>query len=204
VSRQREDGKRGLRHGHLALRLVLVRHGDIIHPGVAAFDEAILSEKGKKQMRELALHWPYEKPAQIFSSTLPRALQSAMILCESFNTPLRALADLREWSPSFENITEEEYLRREEECWRDHDMECDTGESINEAMERIRRGMRRVVEEAVHGIVAVVGHGMIFTMFLASVRGKRPDIEYKRRIKNAATAVVEHDGGGFRVVKDFV
>jgi len=38
------------------LRLVLVRHGDIIHPGVAAFDEAVLSEEGKGQMRDLAAH----------------------------------------------------------------------------------------------------------------------------------------------------
>ena len=45
---------------------------------------------------------------------------------------------------------------------------------------------------------------MIFTMLLASVRGGRPDIEYKRRIENAATAVVEHEGGGFRIVKEFL
>ncbi len=185
------------------LRLVLVRHGDIVHPGVAAFDEAVLSEAGKTQMRELAAHWPCDRPSHVFSSTLPRALQSAMILCESFGTHLRAIADLREWSPSFANITEEEYLKREEECWRDQDREFDTGESINEAIERIGRGMRRVVEEMEDGDAAVVGHGMIFTMFLASIRGERPDIEYKKRIKNAATAIVEHDGGRFRIVKEF-
>ena len=126
-----------------------------------------------------------------------------MILCESFGAPLRAISDLREWSPSFENITEDEYLKREEECWRDQDMEFDTGESINEATERVGRGTRRVVEEMRQGDGAVVGHGMIFTMFLASVRGERPDIEYKRRIKNAATALVECDGGSFRIVKEF-
>jgi len=185
------------------LRLVLVRHGDIIHPGVAAFDEAVLSEAGKAQMRELAAHWPCDRPTQVFSSTLPRALQSGMILCESFGTSLRALADLREWSPSFDNITEEEYLRREEECWRDLDREPDTGESINEATDRIGRGMRRVVDEMVRGEAAVVGHGMIFTMFLASIRGEKPDIEYKRKIRNAATAVVEYEGGSFRIVKEF-
>jgi probable phosphoglycerate mutase len=185
------------------LRLVLVRHGDIIHPGVAAFDEATLSEAGKVQMRELAAHWPCERPARVFSSTLPRALQSAMILCESFGTHLRALADLREWSPSFENITEEEYLRREEECWRDLDREFETGESINEATERIRRGMLRVVDEMGSGEAAVVGHGMIFTMFLASIRGERPKIEYKRKIKNAATAVVEYESGSYRIAKEF-
>jgi len=126
-----------------------------------------------------------------------------MILCESLGAPLRALADLGEWSPSFEDITEEEYLRREEECWRDLDREPDTGESINEATERVRRGMRRVVDETAPGDAAVVGHAMIFTMFLASVRGERPDIEYKRRIGNAATAVVEYEGGNFRIVKEF-
>jgi len=186
-----------------SIRLVLVRHGDIVHPGVAAFDEAVLSEAGKEQMRELAARWPCEKPAIVFSSTLPRALQSAMILCDAFGAPLRALADLREWSPSFANITEEEYLRREEECLRDLDKEYDTDESINEATERIRRGMDRVVTEAGRGNAAVVGHGMIFTMFLASIRGERPDIEYKRRINNAATAVVDYEGKRFRIVKEF-
>jgi broad specificity phosphatase PhoE len=192
-----------LRNNDRLLRLVLVRHGDIIHPGVVAFNEAVLSDEGKAQMRELASHWPCERPAQVFSSTLPRALQSAMILCESFGTHLRALADLREWSPTFENITEEEYLRREEECWRDLDREPDTGESINEATERIGRGMMRVVDEMGQGEAAVVGHGMIFTMFLASIRGERPKIEYKRRIGNAATAVVEYEGGRYRIVKEF-
>jgi len=186
-----------------SIRLVLVRHGDIIHPGVVAFNEAVLSETGKEQMRELAAHWPCERPGQVFSSTLPRALQSALIICESFGTHVRALVDLREWSPTFENITEKEYLRREEACWRDPDKEPDTGESINEATERIGRGMRRVVEETTQGDAAVVGHGMIFTMFLASIRGEKPDIEYKRRIKNAATAVVDYEGGRFRIVKEF-
>ena len=49
----------------------------------------------------------------------------------------------------------------------------------------------------------VVGHAMIFMMFLASVRGGNPDIEYKRRIGNPATAVVEYEGGDFRIVKEF-
>jgi len=49
----------------------------------------------------------------------------------------------------------------------------------------------------------LVGHAMIFTMFLASVRGERPDIGYKRRIWNAATAVVEYEGGSFHIVKEF-
>ena len=40
-------------------------------------------------------------------------------------------------------------------------------------------------------------------MILASVRGERPDIGYKRRIGNAATAVVEYEGGDFRIVKEF-
>jgi len=43
---------------------------------------------------------------------------------------------------------------------------------------------------------------MIFTMFLASVRGERPDIENKRRIGNAATVVVECEGGTFHIVKE--
>ncbi len=154
-------------------------------------------------MRDLASHWPFDRPSKVFSSTLPRAVQSAMVLCDHFGAPLRPLRNLREWSPTYANISEEEYLRREEECWRDLDREFETGESINEATDRVWRGMTRVVEEEGGGTVAVVGHAMTFTMFLASIRNERPDIEYKRRIKNAAFAVVEHDGGRFRIVKGF-
>ena len=58
-----------LKHNDRLLRLALVRHGDIIHPGVAAFSEAVLSEAGKTQMRELAAHWPCDEPTQVYSST---------------------------------------------------------------------------------------------------------------------------------------
>jgi len=56
------------------------------------------------------------------------------------------------------------------------DTEFDTEESMNEATERVRRGMRRVVDEMGQGNAAVVGYRAVFTMFLASTRGERPDM----------------------------
>jgi len=170
---------------------------------VANFDDAHLSDLGRQQLRELAATWPHEKPDQVYASTLPRAIESAWILAGAFGGTLKVLADLREWSPTAEDITEQEYLAREEQAWKDHDVEFDTGESINEATKRIKRGIWRIVGEMRQGTAVVVGHGMIFTMFLASVKGIRPEIEYKRKIANAAHAVVEYEDAGFKIVKEF-
>jgi len=154
-------------------------------------------------MRTLAREWSHGKPDRVYCSTLPRSAESALILAESWGASVRVLSDLREWSPTVEDISQEEYVTREEACWKDHDLEYDTGESINEATKRTVGAVERIVSEVPEGITAVVGHGMAFAMFLASVQGTKPDIEYKRKIKNAALAVVEHEGGSFRLVRGF-
>jgi broad specificity phosphatase PhoE len=154
-------------------------------------------------MRDLAASWPHGKPDRVYCSTLPRSAESALILAQAWGATVRVLDDLREWSPTTADIPQEEYLRREEACWNDHDLEFDTGESINEATARLRGAFLRIVGEVREGTVAVVGHGMAFTMFLATVRGTRPDIEYKRKIRNAAVAVVEHEDATFRIRNEF-
>jgi len=185
------------------LRLILIRHGDILRPSTANFDEAHLSELGKQQMRDLAANWSHPKPDQVYSSTLPRAIESGWFLVEAFGGSLRVLEDFREWSPSKADITEEQYLALEEKCWKDHDLEFDTAESINEATKRVKRGIWRVVGEMRQGTAVVVSHGMILTMFIASLKGEKPDIEYKRKILNGAQAVVEYEEASFRIVKEF-
>jgi len=183
--------------------LLLIRHGEIVRPSTSNFDLAQLSPAGAEQMRSLAREWTHGKPDRVYCSTLPRSAESALILAETWDASVRVLEDLREWSPTVEDISQEEYLAREEACWKDHDLEYDTGESINEAMQRVVGAMGRIATEVPEGTTAVVGHGMVFTMFLASIRGEKPDIEYKRKIRNAATAVVEHEKADFRLVRGF-
>jgi len=185
------------------LTLVLIRHGEVVRPSTSNFDKAHLSPLGAQQMRDLAAGWSFGKPDRIYCSTLRRSAESAVILAEALGTTIRVLDDLKEWSPTVEEITQEEYHRREEACWSDHDLEFDTGESINEATKRIRRGVLRIVGEVPQGTAAVVAHGMVFTMLIASIKGERPTIEYKQRIPNGGIAVLEHSDAEFHIQREF-
>jgi probable phosphoglycerate mutase len=153
-------------------------------------------------MNRLATEWPFEKPAAVYCSDLLRAVQSATVLQGAFHMPLETRECLREWTADPRDLPQTEYLDLEHRAWRELDWVPPGGESLAMAGERISRCLAGVAADHRGQSVAVVGHGTVFTQFVARLKGVRPTEADKNAIANSGFAVVVH-GDAWQLVSDF-
>jgi broad specificity phosphatase PhoE len=183
--------------------LVLVRHGEIVRPSdTSNFNRAPLSERGEEQIRELARAWPVEPPKAIFASPLRRSVESAIVLVKAFRLPLTKRPCLKEWTPDESNLPQDEYKALERRCWVDLDRVPPSKESLAEAAERGLQCVREITESLDDVTAAVMGHGTLFSLVVARLKGERPTETYKDSIGFGYAAVLEV-GSDLRLVRDF-
>jgi len=184
-------------------RLVLVRHGEIIRPAnTSNFDRAPLSERGEIQIRALARAWPVDPPTAVFASPLRRSLESAILLSQAFGLPFSKRPCLKEWSPDDSGIPQPEYAALETRAWADFAFIPPNKESLAKAAVRgtqCLEGIGRMVDGST---AAVVGHGTLFSLVIAGLRGERPTEAYKGSIGFGSAAILEA-GSGLRLVREF-
>jgi broad specificity phosphatase PhoE len=183
--------------------LVLVRHGEIVRPpDTSNFDRAPLSELGEEQIRELARTWPVEPPRTIFASPLRRSVESAVILASAFRIPLTKRPCLKEWTPDESDLPQDAYKALERRCWADLNFVPPSQESLAQAAARGGRCVREVAAGMEEVTAAVVGHGTLFSLVAAQLKGERPTEAHKNSIGFANAAVLEA-GSDLRLVRDF-
>ncbi|MGI0149832.1 MAG: histidine phosphatase family protein [Thermoplasmata archaeon] len=183
--------------------LVLIRHGEIVRPPYTSnFDRAPLSERGEEQIRELARAWPVDRPTALFSSALRRAIESAILLGQEFRLGLSKRACLKEWTPDDSGIPQDEYKALERKGWADLDFVPPSKESLSQAAVRGRRCLEGIAAEVDGKTAAVMGHGTLFSLVAAALKGERPTEAYKESIGFAYAAIVEA-GSELRLVRDF-
>jgi broad specificity phosphatase PhoE len=183
--------------------LVLFRHGEIVRPmGTSNFDRAPLSERGQKQIEALAAAWPADPPETIFASPLRRSYESSLVLARSFRRPIVKRACLKEWSPDESGIPQDEYMALERRAWADLDYVPPSRESLAAAGERGRTCLEAIGDEQEGRTVAISGHGTLFSLVIARLRGERPTEAYKNSIGFGHAAMLEA-GSGLRLVRDF-
>lgn len=183
--------------------LVLVRHGEIVRPAYTSnFDRAPLSERGEAQIRALAREWPLDRPSAIFASPLRRSLESAILLSEAFGISITKRSCMKEWTADDSGIPQPEYKELERRAWVDFDFVPPSKESIAQAAARGRRCIEDIAKGVGNSTAAVVGHGTLFSVVTAALKGERPTEAYKDSIGFAYAAILE-DGSGLRLVRDF-
>lgn len=182
--------------------LFLLRHGEIDRPPVAQFDDAVLTERGRNQIHELAEAWLHAVPDYIYCSHLPRSVETASIFASVVRRPVRMMHDLEEWAATEQDVSQKAYKALERRCWEDFDFENEEGESLNHATERIVGALTGVARRHRGRPILVSGHSILFALFVAHVRGERATEAAKDRIAFGSLAITEH-GGAFRIVKDF-
>lgn len=183
--------------------LVLVRHGEIVRPLYTSnFDRAPLSRRGEEQIRRLAGAWPVGRPAAVFASPLRRSIESAIILADAFGLSIAKRPCLKEWSADESGIPQPEYAALEKKAWADPDYVPPSKESLAQAALRGTRCLDGIAQSSEGQTVAVAGHGTLFSLVTASLKGKPPSEAYKDSIGFAAAAIVEA-GSGLRLLSDF-
>lgn len=183
--------------------LVLVRHGEIVRPAdTSNFDPAPLTGRGRDQIRALAEAWPTDPPTILYASPLLRAIQSATVLGERFGLPTIIHPCLREWAPDSSGVPQPEYVALEDRAWSDLEFVPPSGESLAMASRRARECIEALAAAHPGSIVAVAGHGTLFSLLTSDLKGERPTEEYKASIGFGHAAVVA-SGSALRLVKDF-
>ncbi len=183
--------------------LVLVRHGEIVRPPYTSnFDRAPLSRRGEEQIRSLARAWPGSRPAAVFASPLRRSIESAIILADAFGVSISKRPCLKEWSADESGIPQPEYAALEKKAWADQGYIPPSKESLSQAAVRGTRCLESIATSSDGQTVAVAGHGTLFSLVTASLKGAQPSEAYKNSIGFGAAAIVEA-GSGLRLTSDF-
>jgi len=183
--------------------LVLVRHGEIVRPlNTSNFDRAPLSDRGRRQIEVLAAAWPTAPPTRIYASPLRRSIETAIVLSESFHVPIMKRPCLKEWAPDESGISQPEYKALESRAWADLDYLPPSKESLGMAVTRARKCLEAIGSDNSGRVVAVSGHGTLFSLAISELKGDRPSETYKDSIGFGSTAIIEA-GSGLRLVRDF-
>ncbi len=196
-----------------ALELVLLRHGESEGNRDRRFGghgPARLTERGQRQAdaaaRAIWSTWP---PGVIYSSDLPRALETAAPLATLSGLTLHSSPALRERSVgeltgrSFEEVQAERPEVWEALLKRDPDWCPPGGESHRMCTERIERFLSELFVHQPTGRVVLVSHGVAIDLMLRYFLGvSASSLErFLFHVDNASISrVVRHPGGLHRIV----
>jgi len=133
---------------------------------------------------------------------LRRSIESAILLADAFQLSISKRPCLKEWSADESGIPQPEYAALEKRAWADLEYVPPSKESLAQAAGRGRRCLEGIASSHDGSTVAVVGHGTLFSLVTAALRGERPSEAYKNSIGFAAAAIVEA-GSDLRLVSDF-
>jgi broad specificity phosphatase PhoE len=152
-------------------RIVLVRHGETVGESSIRFHGATdvaLSELGRRQARGAATQISRDAFDLVFSSSLSRAWQTALILMPG--RPVRLEPDFREIDfGRWEGLTREEIAARDPvlyEAWQAKraGFEFPDGEARGDFRSRVLRGLDRVKDAGITSAMVVAHKGVVRTL----------------------------------------
>lgn len=146
------------------MELILVRHGETEHnlAGIAqGWGDSELSERGRRQVEQLAARLKAMQPDAIYSSPLMRAMTTAQTIARAIGAEVKTLDGFREMNYGrWEGQRFLEVRKNDEENYRrwisDESFACPDGESHWQVLERVKNALDSI--DAAKGAV-VVTHG---------------------------------------------
>ena len=151
----------------LSTHVVIIRHGQSQGNAEGRFGghtDTPLSPRGRRQAEATARALASEKFDAIYSSDLPRAIETATPLANLTGTPLETTEALRERSVGvMEGLTFEEAAERHPEQYqallrRDFDHVLLGGESYRQTLDRASRQLDEAIEKHQGGRIALFAH----------------------------------------------
>lgn len=180
-------------------QLILVRHGETVH-NVAriaqGWNDSALSDRGVRQVQQLAERVVDYSPNALFSSSLQRAMTTARAIADRTGLTIQPLDELREmhygrWeNRSFLDV------RREDadiyEKWTaDPECPCPGGESHNDVLRRFQAALKKI-EATANGTAlrpVLVTHGTAIRIGATALLGLPIGASRNLAQDNAATNV---------------
>lgn len=182
--------------------IYLVRHGETdakkgIYYGSTDYQ---LSEKGKRQIKDIADYFYDKKIDAIYSSPLKRAAETSQILNRYINKPLiyEPLLKEREFG-IFENLSYDEIQKKfpnDHEKWQSDwfEFKVPGGESTRDCHERIKSFLDNIKD--IKGNIVLVSHlGCIRSLLIELLKLKEKNM-WRFRIENGRIAkIIINDEG---------
>ncbi|MCE2063370.1 histidine phosphatase family protein [Streptococcus thermophilus] len=126
-----------------------------------------LSLKGQKQSEELSEYFVNKRLKYIYCSPYVRTRQTANYISNKNNIPIFEVNALhervisKEWIPTL-NFTEYSYKQ-----WKDRSYKISTGESLNEAFNRFKDAVEKIISSTDENeTVVIVTHATVISLFL--------------------------------------
>ena len=126
-----------------------------------------MSLKGQKQSEELSEYFVNKRLKYIYCSPYVRTRQTANYISNKNNIPIVEVNALhervisKEWIPTL-NFTEYSYKQ-----WKDRSYKISTGESLNEAFNRFKDAVKKIISSTDENeTVVIVTHATVISLFL--------------------------------------
>lgn len=176
------------------MRIYLCRHAEedksSRDPGCA------ITNLGKQQSRALARFLSSKNIQALYSSDLPRALQTAQIVGEKLSLTTKVLPSLQEISTSspgdWSNFIKVHHM--------DLDFLVGGKESVNMVMKRGKKALEKIIREEEGKNVAIVAHG-VFTKALLYALGYKKHLIRNDHVANTGATILEYEDRNINLVK---
>ncbi|MFN8376127.1 MAG: histidine phosphatase family protein [Anaerolineae bacterium] len=190
-------------------RVLLIRHAETDWNAQGRWqghEPVPLSEKGRAQARKLAEHLSTRPIGSVYTSDLPRALETATALAEALGVDPFLDKRLREWHLGiFQGLTRSEILEKYptefEENRQDYfDYVIPSGESRRQLQARVYEAWQQIIKDGVGPEIALVSHGGTLKMLLLKLFESDAPALREIHIDNTSITTIERHANYWRIV----
>jgi broad specificity phosphatase PhoE len=156
-------------------KLILIKHASPLVIPVTPPEQWKLSDKGRESCAALAEALREHEPAIIISSEEPKAQETAQLAASRLGVPTESAANLHEHDrTNVPHMRSGEFISHMELFFRRPDERVLGRESADEALSRFEKAVDSVVAAHSSGNIAIVTHGTVLALYLASHNDRDP------------------------------
>ncbi len=163
-----------------------------------------LNDTGRTQARALAAYLAKRQIGSIYSSHLPRALDTALAIGEAVGVTPQTDVRLQEFNLGvFQGLTRQQINQQYPNEWREFEADywnysVTNGESRRTLQTRAHEVFQHIVAHAVGPEVAIVSHGGTIRMLLLRLFEGAPELNHFH-VENTSLTTIARDGDGWRL-----
>ena len=139
-------------------------------------------------------------PTSLYASPERKAQETARLIAQHLNLPLETVADLREHEREHVPFLDKDAWKATIAAFFSHPTELIFGdESAHQALQRFNAAVEKIVANAPHGNLALVTHGTVMTLFVASHNPQIDALAFWRSLQLPDLVVLTLPGFGLMV-----
>ncbi|MGL6066854.1 MAG: histidine phosphatase family protein [Cetobacterium sp.] len=195
------------------LHIYFVRHGETVWNTLKIFQgrsNSPLTSLGIEQAKKLSLHLENIEFNKVYSSPLGRAIQTTQLILGDRALEILPIDEFQEINMGkVEGIPRSDFEKNfpieYNNFWHDatnYNPEAYEGESYEEILKRVQKGLNKLISENSDGNILVISHGITLKAIFNLINNKGIDEFSKQPIpENTSTTLVEYKDDSFKIIK---